>query len=146
VRVEIEGLQFDRQPVALLGIGVDVIEIERIAEALERKSGARFEKRVFTAGEIEYCRSMSDPYPHFAARFAAKEAVMKAFGTGWNADVTWQGIEIVRDKLGKPHIKFHGNTAALADKVGARRVHVSLSHDRGRAVAMAVMVGEPRNF
>jgi holo-[acyl-carrier protein] synthase len=143
VNVDIEGLKFDRSPVALLGIGVDTIEIDRIADALERKSGPRFEKRVFTQGEIEYCRSMSDPYPHFAARFAAKEAVMKAFGTGWTADVTWKGIEVWRDSRGKPHIRLNDPTAELAKKVGAREAHISLTHDRGRAVAMAVLVGEP---
>ncbi len=135
-------LEFDRFPVAVLGIGVDMIEIERIAEALGRGSGPRFEKRVFTAGEIEYCRSMSNPYPHFAARFAAKEAVMKAFGTGWSAEVSWGGIEVVRDSRGKPHIRLHGKTAGLAKKLGARVAHVSLSHDKGRAVAMVLLTGE----
>jgi holo-[acyl-carrier protein] synthase len=142
--VDDEGLKFDRTPVALLGIGVDMIEIERIADALERRSGPRFEKRVFTAGEIEYCRSMSDPFPHFAARFAAKEAVMKAFGTGWTEDVTWKGIEVVRDSRGKPHIRLNGPTAELAARIGTREAHISLTHDRGRAVAMAVLTGEPR--
>lgn len=135
-------IEFDRTPVVVLGLGVDMIEIERIAEALERKSGARFEKRVFTDGEIAYCRSMSDPYPHFAARFAAKEAVMKALGTGWSAEVTWRGIEVVRDHRGKPHIKLNGKTAELAKKLGARVAHVSLSHDKGRAVAVALLTGE----
>ncbi len=140
--MEIDDLKFDRAPAVVLGIGVDTIEIERITEALERKSGPRFEKRVFTPGEIEYCRSMSNPYPHFAARFAAKEAVMKAFGTGWSAEVTWKGIEVVRDKRGKPHIKLHDKTAELAKKLGARVAHVSLSHDKGRAVAIALLTGE----
>ena len=141
--METGDLKFDRGPVAVLGIGVDIIEIERVAEALTRKSGQRFEKRVFTPGEIEYCRSMSDPYPHFAARFAAKEAVMKAFGTGWTGEVNWQGIEVVRDSRGKPHIELHGGTAELAAALGAKTVHVSLAHDRGRAVAMALLTGEP---
>ncbi|MBW7997302.1 MAG: holo-[acyl-carrier-protein] synthase [Candidatus Glassbacteria bacterium] len=136
-------IKFDRTPVAVLGLGVDMIEIDRIVDALERRSGPRFEKRVFTAGEIEYCRSMSNPYPHFAARFAAKEAVMKAFGTGWSADVTWQGIEVVRDRRGKPHIRLNGKTAELAGKLGAKVAHVSLSHDKGRAMAAALLVGEP---
>jgi len=140
--VDLDDLKFDRTPVVVLGLGVDLIEIERVAEALERKSGPRFEKRVFTAGEIEYCRSMSNPYPHFAARFAAKEAVMKAFGTGWSAEVNWQGIEVVRDKLGKPHIKFNDKTAELANKLGARVAQVSLSHDKGRAMAVALLTGE----
>jgi holo-[acyl-carrier protein] synthase len=142
VTVKIDDLKFDRTPVVVLGLGVDTIEIERVAEALERKSGPRFEKRVFTAGEIKYCRSMSDPYPHFAARFAAKEAVMKAFGTGWSAEVTWQGIEVVRDKRGKPHIKLNDKTAKLAKKLGARVAQVSLSHDMGRAMAVALLTGE----
>ena len=126
----------------LIGIGVDMIEIERIEHALGGKAGPRFEKRVFTEGEIAYCRKMEYSAPHFAARFAAKEAVMKALGTGWNAEVFWKGIEVEKDKLGKPLLKLNGKTKEYAESIGVTEGHISLTHDKGRAVAMAVLLGE----
>ncbi|MEA1997245.1 MAG: holo-ACP synthase [Gemmatimonadota bacterium] len=126
---------------AVIGLGIDMIEIERITEALERRSGARFEARVFTDGEIAYCRSKMNPYPHFAARFAAKEAAMKAFGTGWCARVYWKGIEVWNDERGKPLLKFNDKTEEYARELGVTGAFVSLSHDRGRAVAVALLLG-----
>ena len=129
------------KPAVVLGLGVDMIEIQRIKRALEAKSGKRFERRVFTEGEIAYCRSKADPFPHFAARFAAKEAVMKAFGTGWTARVFWKGIEIRNNELGRPFITFHGKTEELAGEMGVETCQVSLSHNRSQAVAVALLLG-----
>lgn len=135
--------QLNGLPLTVLGVGVDLIEIERIRGALEAKSGPRFEKRVFTEGEIAYSRSKADPFPHFAARFAAKEAVMKAFGTGWTAEVFWKGIEVWNNEKGRPFIRFNGKTAELAEKTAVADVQISLAHDRGRAVAVALLLGKP---
>ena len=129
-------------PFGVIGLGIDTIEIARIREALERRSGQRFEHRVFLPAEIAYCRSMSDPYPHFAARFAAKEAGMKALGTGWTAEVFWKGIEIIKDEKGKPLLQFNGKTAEFAESFGVASGHVSLSHDRERAVATVILIGK----
>lgn len=130
----------------LIGIGVDMIEIERIEDALGGKAGPRFEKRVFTEGEIAYCRKMKFPAPHFAARFAAKEAVMKALGTGWNAEVFWKGIEVEKDGRGKPLLKLNGKTREFAESIGVTEGHLSLTHDKGRAAAMAVLLGDREKF
>lgn len=128
----------------VLGLGIDIIEVERVKAALEGRAGERFEKRVFTEGERAYCRSMSNPYPHFAARFAAKEAVMKAFGTGWTAEVNWKGIEVLRNERGKPYLRFNPPTDRFSEKFGCLDSHVSLSHDRGRAAAVAIILGPAR--
>ncbi|MBN2289087.1 MAG: holo-ACP synthase [Candidatus Glassbacteria bacterium] len=126
-------------PDSVIGLGIDTIEIARIREAMQSRSGERFERRVFTPQEIAYCRSRPDPFPHFAARFAAKEAGMKALGTGWTAEVFWQGLEIVRDRMGKPLLQLNGKTAEFAAAAGVVSGHVSLSHDRERAVAVVIL-------
>ena len=128
-------------PAGVIGLGIDTVEIGRIRKALESRSGQRFERRVFTPGEIAYCRSMPDPFSHFAARFAAKEAGMKALGTGWTAEVFWKGIEIIKDERGKPLLQFNGKTGEFALSFGAVSGHVSLSHDRERAMAVVVLLG-----
>lgn len=128
-------------PAGVIGLGIDTIEIGRIREILTSRTGARFEQRVFTPGEIAYCRSKPDPHPHFAARFAAKEAGMKALGTGWNAEVGWQGIEVLNEEGGKPRLKFNGKTAGFAEKFGCKSCLVSLSHDQEHAVAAVILVG-----
>ena len=127
---------------SVIGLGIDTIEVTRVRDAMQGRSGARFEQRVFTPDEIVYCRSMGDPWPHFAARFAAKEAGMKALGTGWTAEVFWKGIEIIKDRRGKPLLKFNGKTAEHAADFGAISSHVSLSHDRERAVAVVILLGD----
>jgi holo-[acyl-carrier protein] synthase len=126
--------------IGISGIGVDTIEIERVKAAIEGHAGGRFERRVFTESEIAYCRSRGNPYPHFAARFAAKESGMKALGTGWTADVFWQGIEVWNDSRGRPFLKFNGKTAEYVRKMGITGAQVSLSHDRSRAVAVVVLL------
>jgi len=127
----------------VLGLGVDTVEVGRIRDALEARSGARFERRVFTPGEVVYCRSKADPYPHFAARFAAKEAVMKALGTGWTAQVNWTGIEVVHGERGKPFLQLNAPTDEFARSLGLADSHISLSHDQGRAVAVALLLCAP---
>ena len=119
------------------GIGTDIIEIERIELAVTR-SGQQFLDRVFTPGEQEHCRGKVNC---LAGRFAAKEAILKALGTGLR-EMRWTNIEILPNYLGKPEVKLSGPAEELAEQMGIAKVLVSNSHDRGRAVAFAVAVGE----
>jgi holo-[acyl-carrier protein] synthase len=127
----------------VLGIGVDLVDVDRIRESLER-FGDRFRKRVFLPGECEYCDRMADPAIHFAGRFAAKEAVSKAFGTGIGRQIGWQDIEVVRDAAtGEPSVRLAGKAIELAASRGVGRALVSIAHTRASAVAQAVLVGDP---
>jgi holo-[acyl-carrier protein] synthase len=116
-----------------ISVGVDVIEISRVAATLGR-FGDRFLERIYTPGEIDYCRGRA---PQLAARFAAKEAVMKALGTGTRG-VGWREVEVTRKHSGEPQIELHGRAAKRADHLGIDRIAVSLSHSREYAVASVV--------
>ena len=118
----------------MLTTGVDIIEIPRVGRVLERY-GRRFLERVFTPGEIAYCRERP---PNLAARFAAKEATMKALGTGTRG-VGWKDIEVVRHESGAPSIKLHGRAERRAQRLGVQEVALSLSHSREYAVAFVVV-------
>jgi holo-[acyl-carrier protein] synthase len=122
----------------ILGTGIDIIEVERIASSYE-KFGERFLNRILVAGEIEYCLSHKRPGPFLAARFAAKEAVSKAFGTGIGAQLSWQDIEVKRKESGEPYVIMHGNGLELMKQRGARMVHLTLSHTEKYAAAMAIL-------
>jgi holo-[acyl-carrier protein] synthase len=126
--------------VAISGIGIDIIEVERIERALSRPlTGARFRARVFTDREIAYCESRGRPrFESYAARFAAKEAVMKALGTGWNRNVAWNEIEVARDRGRAPTIVLHGKSADFARRRNIARFHLSLSHTAIGAVAQVI--------
>ncbi|MCI0589827.1 MAG: holo-ACP synthase [Planctomycetes bacterium] len=117
--------------------GVDLVEIPRFARVL-REWGERFEARIFTEGERAYCRRRAPAETHFAARFAAKEAVMKALGTGWRGGVTWKDIEVVRAPGGPPTVRLGGVCAGIARDRGIARLHLSLTHDAGIALAFVV--------
>ncbi len=123
----------------ILGIGVDVVENARIESSLAR-FGERFTQRVFTPEEIAYCASMKFPARHYAARFAAKEAVSKAFGTGIGTRMGWHDLEVLREESGKPVCKLHGGAAVLAGERGVAEVFISLSHSDHYAVANAILV------
>ncbi len=120
----------------ILGIGTDIMEIDRIRQAV-KKSGHRFLERIYTSGEISYCSARKDPYPCYAARFAAKEAVYKALSTGL-AGCSWTEIEVFNVAGGMPQVKLKGRVAAQAGDLGVIAVLLSISHDRGRALAFAV--------
>src|SRR6202047_357500 len=105
----------------IVGTGIDIAEVPRIAQTIARH-GDRFLQRVFTEGERGYCESKANRVERYAARFAAKEAAMKALGTGWNHGVTWRDVEVCRQPGGGPTIEFHGNAAEVAAKLGA--VHI----------------------
>jgi holo-[acyl-carrier protein] synthase len=116
-------------------VGVDIVEVYRIKRAAERW-GDRFIHRVFTPWEINYCSSKSFPEQSFAARFAVKEAVLKAIGTGLNKGAKWTSIEIVNDELGQPQVRLG---QSIKEIIGARKIIVSMSHTHEHAVASAIM-------
>jgi holo-[acyl-carrier protein] synthase len=125
----------------ILGIGMDVVETKRIAESLER-FGDRFLHRVFLEGEVAYSQSMKFPHLHLAARFAAKEAISKAFGTGIGKEIGWRDMEIVREPGGRPRVVLHGRAVEFAKSRGVVEIHVSLSHTAEYGAASAVIVGD----
>jgi holo-[acyl-carrier protein] synthase len=124
----------------ILSVGVDLIEVARIQRALEDSGiGKRFRDRVYTVGEIAYCEKKGrGKYQSYAGRFAAKEAVMKALGAGWGAKVSWSNIEVVRARGGKPEIALHNHTSTFAQKLGIRRLMVSITHTAEHALAYVV--------
>jgi holo-[acyl-carrier protein] synthase len=122
----------------IIGSGLDATEIDRVASAIERY-GDRFLQRVFTEGEIAYCRGKRDFAPSFAARFAAKEATMKALGTGFSRGVFWTGIEVVR-RHGPPQIRFHAGAAARFAELGGTRSILTLTHSSYLAVAHVLLL------
>jgi holo-[acyl-carrier protein] synthase len=124
----------------ILGVGIDLIEVERIQHSLDR-FGERFIKRVFTEGEIAYCQSMKFPARHFAARFAAKEAVSKAFGTGIGKAMGWRDIDVHKKPSGEPFLVLHGGADILAQDRAVKSAWITLSHTDHHAVAMIVIEG-----
>jgi holo-[acyl-carrier protein] synthase len=122
----------------IVGTGIDISEVPRIAESIQR-FGDRFLRRVFTEGEIEYCESKANRVERYAARFAAKEAAMKALGTGWSRGVRWRDIEVSRQPGTRPTIKFHGKAAEFAAKLNATNVALSLSHTPQQAIAQVIL-------
>jgi holo-[acyl-carrier protein] synthase len=123
----------------VLGLGTDLIETKRVEESIDR-FGDRFLERVFTEGEIAYCRRKKNAGESFAARFAAKEAGAKALGTGISRGVNWKELEVRREMSGKPTLHLSGRAAELAEAMGVRRLQLSLTHSR--ELAMAVVVAE----
>lgn len=122
----------------ILGTGIDIIEVSRIQASYE-KYGERFLSRILHPNEISYCLAHRTPGPFLAARFAAKEAVSKAFGTGIGAQLGWQDIEIVKKESGEPTIVLHGRGQELLKARGGRVVHVTISHTQEHATAMAIL-------
>lgn len=124
----------------IVGIGLDLTELRRIDDAL-RRHGDRFMRRVFTEGEIEYCTRRRFSAPHFAARFAAKEAAMKALGTGHTLGVLWKDVEVVR-RGGPPQLQLHGGAARHAARLGVTRSLLTISHSEDLAVAQVMLLGD----
>jgi len=123
----------------IVGSGVDIAEVERIRDAAERY-GARFIERVFTKGEIAYVeRRKAGRYERYAARFAAKEAGMKAIGTGWRRGVRWVDFEVANLPSGKPTLLLHGAAARFAERLGAKNIVLSLTHTAAQALAWVIL-------
>src|SRR3989442_8184894 len=122
----------------IVGSGIDIGEARRVAKAVAG-FGDRFVRRVFTDGEIRYCDSKANRVERYIARFAAKEAAMKALGTGWNHGVRWRDVEVCRQPGGRPTILFHGKAAECAARLGATHVALSLSHTAEQAIAQVIL-------
>ena len=121
----------------IIGIGTDIIDVQRIERVIERNQG--FIDKVFTSVEIAYCEARASKAQSYAARFAAKEAMMKALGTGWGEGVCWQDIEVASEASGKPRIMLSGKALERAKTLGAEHWHLSLSHEHAAAVAFVVL-------
>ncbi len=122
----------------IIGTGVDIAEVARIRASIER-FGDRFLRRIFSDGEIRYCEQKASRFESYAARFAAKEAGMKALGTGWSRGVRWRDIEVVRPKGQRPTIQFHGEAAAIAAKLGTKNIALSITHTSEQALAHVIL-------
>jgi holo-[acyl-carrier protein] synthase len=122
----------------IVGTGIDIAEVPRVAEAIERY-GQRFLQRIFTEGEIRYCESKANRVERYAARFAAKEAGMKALGTGWNHGVRWRDIEVRREPGGRPTLEFHGKAGEFASNMGVTNIALSLTHTAEEAMAQVIL-------
>jgi holo-[acyl-carrier protein] synthase len=121
----------------IYGIGIDIIEVSRVQKAIERDIG--FREKIFTPGEIEYCETKRMKFIHYAARFSAKEAFLKAIGTGWRFGLRFAEIGVFHDELGKPHIIATGKAEELLRDLGIAKIHVSLSHLKDTATAVVVL-------
>jgi len=124
----------------IVAIGIDLVEISRIEEVFARR-GDRFRARVFTEGEISYCERRASKLASYAARFAAKEAAMKALGTGWSDGVGWMDVEVVSEQTGAPVLQLHGRALERLREIGAKKAHVSLTHSGNLAIAEVLLEG-----
>ena len=122
----------------IVGIGLDLVKIDRIRAIAERWQ-ARFLDRLYTEAERRYCLARPTPYASFAGRFAAKEAVLKALGTGWADGISWHDIQVLNDQSGRPRATVSGRVKTLMKRAGITDIHVSLSHDTDYAVAEVVL-------
>lgn len=120
----------------IIGIGIDIIEIDRVKKSVE-KFGERFLNKIYTQKELEYCLKKKYKYQHLAARFAAKEAVYKALATGWNEDVSWHNIEISNEPNGMPIVTLHGKLKKFLQK--GKDLKISMSHSRDYVTCMAII-------
>jgi holo-[acyl-carrier protein] synthase len=133
-----------KQPIAahcehrvILGLGIDICEVDRIARTIERH-GSGFLKRVFTASEIEYCERYRNRFERYAGRFAAKEAAMKALGTGWRGGIRWVDFEVTRLASGQPTLALHGRAQELAARKNVAHIALSITHSGNTALAQVI--------
>lgn len=124
----------------VVAIGTDIIECLRIARMIERH-GELFIQRVYTQQEIEYCQRRKQATQHFAARWAAKEAVLKALGTGWRRGISWRDVEVYHEPGGRPQVRLHGGARHVAQSQGIEKILLSVSHCRSHAIAYATALG-----
>jgi holo-[acyl-carrier protein] synthase len=124
--------------IVIVGLGLDIAEVDRI-EAAIRRHGAPFLERLFTPAEVEYCERHKNKFERYAARFAAKEAAMKALGTGWSNGVRWRDIEVVRAPSGKPTLKLSGRAAEIASGMSIVNAALSITHSGNFALAEVIL-------
>jgi holo-[acyl-carrier protein] synthase len=122
----------------IVAIGIDLVEIDRIEEVFKRR-GDRFRDRIFTEQEVSYCEGRSSRLASYAARFAAKEAMMKALGTGWSDGIGWRNVEVIIGRSGAPTVELHGRALERLREIGATKAHVSLTHSGKLAIAEVVL-------
>jgi holo-[acyl-carrier protein] synthase len=127
----------------IIGIGTDITECLRIARMIERH-GELFIDRVYTPAEIKYCQSRKQATQHYTGRWAAKEAILKALGTGWRKGISWRDIEIRNEPGGKPQVGVRGGAKDVVEQLGITEIQVSISHCRSHATAFAVAVGKEK--
>ncbi len=123
----------------ILGIGVDIAEVDRIKRSVS--NGDHFKKRVFTEVEQNYCDSIKNSAESYAARYAAKEAFFKALGTGWRGKLKFTEVEVINNDLGKPDVSLYGEALRMANEMGVKSVHISLSHTKESAAAYLILEG-----
>jgi holo-[acyl-carrier protein] synthase len=121
----------------IVGMGIDVAEVSRIREVIESQT-ERFLRRVYTPDEVAYCEQFKNKFERYAGRFAAKEAAMKALGTGWSRGVRWVDVEIVRQRGGRPTISLKGEAKNIADRLGVKNIAVSITHTAEQAFAQVI--------
>jgi holo-[acyl-carrier protein] synthase len=121
----------------IVGMGIDVAEVSRIREVIESQRD-RFLHRVYTENEIAYCEQFRNKYERYAGRFAAKEAAMKALGTGWSRGVRWVDVEVVRQRGGRPTISLQGEARKIADALGVKNIALSITHTADQAIAQVI--------
>src|SRR3989454_12610409 len=121
----------------IVGLGVDITEVERVRGAIERQ-GERFLKRLYTAKERAYCEKFKNKYERYAGRFAVKEAAMKALGTGWSRGVRWVDIEILRRQGSRPMLELKGEARKIADRLGVKNIAISITHTSRQAMAQVI--------
>jgi len=125
----------------IVGTGIDLCEVDRIRKAITSPHGRRLVERVFTPLEIAYAERKANPYERYAARFAAKEAGMKALGTGWRGGLGWQDLEVINEPSGRPALKLHGKAAEIAAKLSVVRISLSITHTAEQAMASVILEG-----
>jgi holo-[acyl-carrier protein] synthase len=121
----------------IVGVGTDIIEVKRIERLLSKQE--RFKERIFTQGEIEYCEQKKNNVQNFAARFAVKEALLKAIGTGWREGVTFKEIEVLNNDKGKPELVLSGTVKRITEEMGVTNIQVSISHLKDLAIGMVIL-------
>jgi holo-[acyl-carrier protein] synthase len=121
----------------IVGLGLDIAEIDRIGQAITRR-GAAFLERVYTPGEVHYCEQHKNKFERYAGRFAAKEAAMKALGTGWRLGIRWRDIEVTREPSGKPTLQLEGVAREIADRMGVKNISLTITHSGNFALAQVI--------
>lgn len=124
----------------VIGIGIDIVEVRRISRALQ--GGEEMAPRVFTQDELAYCKARRNQYQHFAGRFAAKEAALKALGTGWQEGIRWKDVEVVPAEMGRPCLNFYGRAKEFFEASGAKQAFVTITHAQEYAVAAVILEGD----
>ena len=124
----------------IVGMGIDVAEVKRIKQVFESQ-GERFVRRVYTEAEAAYCEQFKNKYERYAGRFAAKEAAMKALGTGWSRGVRWVDVEVARQRGGRPTLQLHGEARKIADALGVKSIAISITHTAEQAFAQVIFEG-----